>query len=217
MIFEGLRLVTPQGSGRLGVLVDERFGSAVAKSARRDGVLLAMPIEVSGASTFEFEYGDAFAEHVAAFDPDFVKVLVRQNPADPPAERDVQIGWLGTVSDWVASQGRRWLFELVVPPYARAAPICRRPGRLRPGRAAGTDGRDDHRIHTGDVHPSIWKLDGYDTSAGSDLVLAAVAADIELPARCIVLGRDAPLPRVERWLRLAAQSPLALAIPHSAE
>ena len=37
---------------------------------------------------FELEYGDRFAEHVAAFDPDFFKVRVRYNPDDSVAVRD---------------------------------------------------------------------------------------------------------------------------------
>jgi myo-inositol catabolism protein IolC len=207
LIYEGLRRVTPLGSGRLGVLVDERFGSAVAESARHDGVLLAMPIEVSGAPTFELEYGDAFAEHIATFDPDFVKVLVRQNPADPQAARDTQIGKLRAVSDWLASQGRRWLFELVVPPtpeqLGSAGSQDAYDRDVRPGLTAEVI----TELQAGDVHPSVWKLEGYDTAAGTEVVLAAVAADIDHPARCIVLGRDAPLNRVEHWLRLAAASP----------
>ncbi len=45
-------------------------------------------IEKSGVRVFELEYGDRFAEHVAAFDPDFFKVRVRYNPDDSVAVRD---------------------------------------------------------------------------------------------------------------------------------
>jgi myo-inositol catabolism protein IolC len=47
-------------------------------------------------------------------------------------------------------------------------------------------------------------LEGYDTPAGADVVLAAVAAERKHPAVCIVLGRDAPIDRVERWLKVGA-------------
>ena len=35
-------------------------------------------------------------------------------------------------------------------------------------------------------------------------MLAAVAEDSEHPAQCIVLGRNAPIDRVEHWLTVAA-------------
>jgi hypothetical protein len=43
-----------------------------------------MPIEKSGTELFKLEYGDDFAEHVAEFDPDYLKVLVRYNPDNDP-------------------------------------------------------------------------------------------------------------------------------------
>src|SRR5215472_6779698 len=69
--FEGLRRATAAGVPRehAGLLVDERFGAEVARKAKADGVRLAMPAERSGQA--EFEYGDDFAEHIEAFDPDF--------------------------------------------------------------------------------------------------------------------------------------------------
>ena len=75
LIYEGLRHVA--GSvpfGREGVLVDEDLGADVARTAKSDGVVLLMPIEKSGSRVFELEYGDQFAEHVEAFDPDFFKL-----------------------------------------------------------------------------------------------------------------------------------------------
>jgi myo-inositol catabolism protein IolC len=207
LIYEGLRQVTVEGSGRLGVLVDEDFGSPVTKAARRDGVVLAMPIEKSGVAVFELEYGDRFAEHVAAFDPDFVKVLVRYNPDDPPEVRDTQLSRLHAVSDWAAGDGRRWLFELLVPPTPdQLAEPGGRDGYdrdIRPGLTATVI----TQLQAAGVHPSIWKLEGYDTTAGAEQVLAVVAADRDHPASCIVLGRDAPLARVEHWLRIAAANP----------
>jgi myo-inositol catabolism protein IolC len=207
LIYAGLRQVSLPDRGRLGVLVDERYGAPVAEATRRDGVVLAMPIEKSGSPIFELEYGDRFAEHVAAFDPDFVKVLVRDNPDNDPDQRALQLTRLRALSDWAAAERRRWLFELLVPPT---------PGQL--ARSGGQESYDrDLRpaltaeviagFQAADVHPSIWKLEGYDTAAGAEQVLATVAAEHDHPAGCIVLGRDAPIDRVESWLRLAAPQP----------
>ena len=49
---------------------------------------LAMPVEKSGQTEFDFQYGDEFGDHIERFDPDFVKVLVRYNPdGDPDLNR----------------------------------------------------------------------------------------------------------------------------------
>jgi myo-inositol catabolism protein IolC len=57
------------------------------------------------------------------------------------------------------------------------------------------------------VQPTIWKLEGYETSSGAEQVVAAVTHGSSRTAVCIVLGRDAPLLQVQRWLRVAAAQP----------
>ena len=206
VIYDGARQVASEGSspGRVGVLVDERLGSEVAKAAKSDGLIGAMPIERSGTHLFELEYGDHFAEHVELFDPDFFKVLVRYNPADDEDDRRTQIDHLARVSDWAERAGRQWLFELLVPPtreqlskwedqdhfdlYARPALTVEALAQLQAGK----------------VHPTVWKLEGYETAEGAQSVLRSVAAGTDHPAECIVLGRDAPLSRVEHWIEVAA-------------
>jgi myo-inositol catabolism protein IolC len=209
MIYEGLSKASLADLevGRAGVLVDEELGSEVAKRAKADGLVLAMPIEKSGTELFELEYGEHYPEHLASFDPDFFKVLVRYNPADEASDRKVQIERLAKVSAWAASTGWRWLFELLVPPtreqlaqnedqlhFDREA----RPGLTTEAIAAFSDGG---------VHPTVWKLEGYETTEGAEEVLRAVAAQTETPAECIVLGRNAPIEQVEHWLSVAAPLP----------
>src|SRR5437016_6000300 len=85
LIYEGMVKATQKSDvhpDTLGVLVDEQFGAprTVPAEAKAAGLKLAMPVEKSGQDMFDFEYGDAFAEHILTFDPDFSKVLVRYNP-----------------------------------------------------------------------------------------------------------------------------------------
>jgi myo-inositol catabolism protein IolC len=205
LVYEGLRHVAgPLPRGREGVLVDEQLGTDVAASARSDGLVLLMPIEKSGSAVFELEYGDRFAEHVEHFDPDFFKVLVRFNPVDEDDLRRIQTTRLADVSRWAEGSGRRWVVELLVPPT---------PSQLtRSGNQAGFDrqvrpeltAQVIAELQAGGVHPTIWKLEGFETAAGADVASAAVAADTDHPAECIVLGRDAPLSQVEHWLDIAA-------------
>src|ERR1700734_837603 len=118
MIYEGLSKAPPSDLevGRAGVLVDEELGSEVAKRARADGLVLAMPIEKSGTELFELEYGEHYPEHLASFDPDFFKVLVRYNPADEEDDRKVQIERLAKASSGAEPSAWRWLLEVLGPP-----------------------------------------------------------------------------------------------------
>ena len=118
LIFEAAeRLIgTDLGGGQLGILVDEQLGADVARRAKAAGFVLAMPVEVSGSDRFRFEYGDDFGEHIEEFDPDWIKVLVRFNPADPADLQQDQLAGLRRLGDWAAAHRRRWLFELLVPP-----------------------------------------------------------------------------------------------------
>jgi myo-inositol catabolism protein IolC len=205
LVYEGLRHVAGRvTAGREGVLVDEDLGAEVARTAKADGVVL-LPIEKSGARVFEVEYGDRFAEHVEAFDPDFFKVLVRFNPADDEAERQTQIERLAAVSHWAEGANRRWVFELLVPPTPEQLTAHGDQDGFDVEARPGLTAQVISELQAGDVHPTIWKLEGYDTRAGADVVLAAVAADEAHPATCIVLGRDAPIARVEHWLEVAAE------------
>ena len=205
LIYEGLRHVAGRVSaGREGILVDEDLGAEVARAAKSDGVVLLMPIEKSGSRVFELEFGDRFAEHVEAFDPDFFKLLVRFNPLDDESMRQTQIERLAAVAQWAERTTRRWIIELLVPPTPEQLAAHRDQAGFDVAERPGLTAQVISELTAGGVHPTIWKLEGYETEAGADVVLAAVAADHDHPAACIVLGRDAPLSQVEHWLAVGA-------------
>lgn len=80
IILQGLRSVAETAeAGTIGALMDEEHGASAARAAKASGLLLALSAEKSSQAEFELEYGDEFADHIAAFDPGFVKVLVRYN------------------------------------------------------------------------------------------------------------------------------------------
>jgi myo-inositol catabolism protein IolC len=209
VIYEGLHRAATSGLevGRVGVLVDEHLGSEVARRAKTDGLVLVMPIEKSGTNLFELEYGEDYPEHLAAYNPDFFKVLVRYNPADEAADRTTQIERLSEVSAWAAETGWRWLFELLVPPtreqLAQNEDQFHFDRQARPGLTAKTISS----FSKGGVHPTVWKLEGYETTEGAEEVLRAVSAQDEGSSECIVLGRNALMEQVEHWLSIAAPLP----------
>lgn len=204
LIFAAARRVSASRAhgGHLGILVDEQLGADVARAARDAGFQLAMPVEVSGSDRFAFEYGDDFAAHVERFNPDWVKALVRFNPADATDVQVAQIASLRRLHEWTVSTRRNWMIELLVPATpAQLAAHKDQAGydaNLRPTLTAQVIGT----LAAAGVHPTIWKLEGYEDVKGARQVLNAVDAT-GVPSCCIVLGRNAPVDQVDRWLDVA--------------
>src|SRR6516164_4410818 len=88
VIYEGFVEAAARGvpTDAAGILVDEEYGTMVARKARSADHVLAMPVEKSGQAEFDFAYGEEFGRHIEEFDPTFAKVLVRYNPDRPGAE-----------------------------------------------------------------------------------------------------------------------------------
>jgi myo-inositol catabolism protein IolC len=210
VIFEGLRRALADGAdaSAAGVLVDEEFGTEVARAATADGLLLAMPVERSGQSEFDFEYGTEFTAHIEAFDPAFSKVLVRYNPEGGDARNAGQSARLRELSDWLHRTGRRFLFELLVPaePHqleAVANETSRFDRELRPDlmRVAIA------QLQEAAVEPDVWKLEGIDDPAACAAVVAQCRVGGREGVGCVVLGRGADEAAVDRWLRAARVVP----------
>ncbi len=68
LVYEGLLAAIAGGAPKdsAALLVDEQFGAAILKDARARGLTTACPAEKSGQDEFDFEYGEAFAEHIGA-------------------------------------------------------------------------------------------------------------------------------------------------------
>jgi myo-inositol catabolism protein IolC len=211
LVFDGLLEALAQGvdASMAGVLVDERYGATVARRARGAGIDLAMPIERSGRPTFELEYGTfddgVWLEHVQAFRPDQVKVLVRDNPDHPGAQRQVQFERLAHVSAVLRAAGRVFLVELLVP--ATDEQLAGAGGdsgtydtQVRPGLTVDVIGS----MYAAGVEPHIWKIEGLETAAAAEQIVAAARSGGRDAVRCIVLGRDAPQDRLDHWLEVAA-------------
>jgi len=206
LIYAGLAQARAQlPAGHAGVLVDERYGQAVADVAHSDGVVLALPVERSGRDWFELEWGQDWLEHVAANRPAFAKVLVRDNPAFPRTSRDQQQRALREVSDALAALGVPLLYELLVP--ATGGQLAAAGGEtdvydrdLRPGLV--TQVIADNQA--AGVEPAIWKVEGLETAAAAREVVTQIRVGGRDHVCAIVLGRDAPAQRLDHWLEVAA-------------
>jgi myo-inositol catabolism protein IolC len=210
IVYEGFQLALIDGLERnsAGLLVDEQYGARIARSARGEGVVLAMPVERSGRAEFEFEFGEEYSRHIEDFDPTYAKVLVRYNPEGDTELNRRQSDRLRKLSNWLRRRDRKLLFELLVP--AEQAQLDRVGGsqerydlELRPSLVATTI-RD---LQDAGVEPHIWKIEGLDRREDCERVAEQARAGGRDDVACIVLGRGADDARVVHWLEQAASVP----------
>jgi myo-inositol catabolism protein IolC len=207
LIYEGLAKASERGTDPevTGVLVDEQFGGDIPQDAKGRGLKLAMPVEKSGQDEFDFEYGDAFGDHIESFDPDFSKVLVRYNPDGDAEMNQGQTERLRRLSEWLRDHDRKFLFELLVPAEDSQleqveGDADRYDAELRPElmRRAITDLQD------AGVEADIWKIEGIETQEDCERIAETARRDGRDGVVCVVLGRGADDAKVEHWLRQGA-------------
>jgi myo-inositol catabolism protein IolC len=208
LIFEGLlHAIEQEGDNpeEVGALVDEQFGGSVPEEAKRRGFKLAMPVEKSGQNEFDFEYGDAFGEHIERYDPAFSKVLVRYNP-DGDAEMNAgQLERLKRLSDWLHDNDRVFLFELLVPAEpdqleSVGGDTDRYDAELRPELMRRTIAD----VQDYGIEVDVWKIEGVDERSDCEMLAEQTRRDGRDGVVCVLLGRGADDDKVDHWLTQAA-------------
>jgi myo-inositol catabolism protein IolC len=209
-IFAGFQRAAAEGApaGEAGVLVDEQYGTEVARAARAAGYVFAMPVEKSGQDEFDFEYGDDFDAHIEAFDPTFAKVLVRYNPEDDAELNARQTERLARLSDWLHANDRKLLFELLVPPTeaqleAAAGDKAHFDQEIRPGLVVEAI----REAQQGGVEADVWKIEGLNKREDCERVSAQARSGGRDGVVCVVLGRGADREAVVHWLEAGAGVP----------
>ena len=210
IIYDGFRqaLTEDVAKENAGILVDEEFGSAILHDATRNGYVTALSVEKSGLDEFEFEYGEAFAEHIEAFEPTFAKVLVRYNSEDDAALNRRQITRLKQLSDYCRSAGQLFMFELLVPATKAQKDRVQADTnaydlQLRPGLMA----RSIEDLQDAGIEPDIWKVEGLDRREDCERIVEVARRGDRHDVSCIVLGRGADEQKVAGWLETAASVP----------
>jgi myo-inositol catabolism protein IolC len=207
LIFEGMQKAVDAGAeaGATGVLVDEQFGGDIPGQAKGAGLKLAMPVEKSGQNEFDFEYGDAFGDHIEQFDPGFAKVLVRYNPEGDAQMNRAQLERLKRLADWLHERDRKFLFELLVP--AEDAQLesvggdsDRYDRELRPELMRRTIAE----VQDFGIEVDVWKIEGVDEQSDCVMLSEQTRAGGRDGVVCVLLGRGANDEKVEQWLRAAA-------------
>ncbi len=208
LVFEGMLEAVDRGAeaGATGVLVDEQFGSDIPQRAKEHGLKLAMPVEKSGQEEFDFQYGEDFPAHIEKFDTDFSKVLVRYNPDDNLEMNERQRERLKRLGDWLHDNGRKFLFELLVPASEQQLESVggdsdRFDAELRPELMR----RAIEELQNAGVEVDVWKIEGLDEREDATMLAEQTrSGNGRQGVTCVLLGRGASTEKVEQWLEQAA-------------
>jgi myo-inositol catabolism protein IolC len=168
--------------------------------------VLAMPVEKSGQDEFDFQFGEEFGEHIASYDVDFAKVLVRYNPEGDAEMNERQLGRLKRLADWLHANDRKFLFELLVPAE---------PAQLE-SVGGDTDRYDAEvrpklmkqaikNIQEYGIEVDVWKIEGVDAREDAEALAEQTrSGEGREGVVCVLLGRGASDEKVDQWLRVAA-------------
>ncbi len=210
VIYEGFKQalaagVPPQSAG---ILVDEEFGAAILRDAANNGYTTALSTETSGQAEFDFEYGKDFIRHIEAFDPTFVKVLVRYNPEGEAASNQRQTARLQDLSAYCRRSSRLFMFELLVPATQAQLDRVQQDTKaydlqIRPALMVQTI----QALQNAGVDPDIWKVEGLERRTDCMRIVETVRQAGRSNVSCIVLGRGADEKKEVAWLEVAAAVP----------
>jgi myo-inositol catabolism protein IolC len=169
-----------------GLLVDEQYGADIARNAKKEGLLFAMPVEKSGQDEFDFRY----------------------NPDGDTGMNERQSARLKRLCDWLHDADRKFLFELLVP--AEEAQLesvggdtDRYDKELRPELML----RTIEELQAAGINPDIWKIEGIDKREDCERIAEQTRSGGRDKVVCVVLGRGANDDAVDHWLRQGAGVP----------
>jgi myo-inositol catabolism protein IolC len=210
VIYDGFRraIADHVPADKVGILVDEEFGSAILRDASNKGYITVASVEKSGQEEFDFIYGEDFPQHIEAVHPTFAKVLVRYNPDGEAALNERQAGRLRRLCEYLQMTRRLFIFELLVP--ALSMQVEQVGGdknaydlQLRPQLML----RAIKALQDAGVEPDVWKVEGLDRRDDCVRLAELARSGGRDSVGIIVLGRGAEQERVAHWLQIAATVP----------
>ncbi|MBN1357902.1 DUF2090 domain-containing protein [Candidatus Bathyarchaeota archaeon] len=209
LIFMGFRQALEKSVPKeiAGLLVDEEYGTDILREAKKNGFTFAMPVEKSGQAEFDFEYGEDYAKHIEMFDPTFVKVLVRYNPAEDTMPNQRQLKRLKTLSDYLQKTSKPLLFELIVPatPQQLTESADSKETydlKLRPKLMV----KSMQEIQDAEIEPSVWKVEGVENPNDAKAIVNQAQSGGR-QVGIITLGRGESKEQVRKWLAVGAKIP----------
>lgn len=178
--------------GRVGVLIDERYGADALYAATGRGWWVGRPVELPGSNPLVFEQGRAMASALNAWPREqVIKCLVQYHPDDELDNRLEQEAQVRALYDAAQASGHELLLEII-------------PSKDLP-RADDTVYRALKRLYNLGIHPDWWKLEP--PAAAQWPALDALIAERDPYCRGVVLlGLNAPLDVLRRGFAAARAS-----------
>lgn len=188
------------------ILVDEQFGDAIIRDATTSGYHVILTIEKSGKNEFDFEYGEAFPEHIEKYKPTFVKALVRYNPEGDQEVNKRQRERLKILNDYAHQREYKLLIESLVPPTESqlmkvSSDQKRYDAEVRPALEIQTI----QEFQNHGIEPDVWKIEGMEQKDNYEKLVNQVRAGGRDQVGIVVLGRGADASQVEKWVSTGAQ------------
>ncbi|WP_323120867.1 bifunctional 5-dehydro-2-deoxygluconokinase/5-dehydro-2-deoxyphosphogluconate aldolase [Burkholderia alba] len=180
--------------GRIGVLIDDRYGQDALNDATGRGWWIGRPVELPGSLPLEFDHGRSIGTALASWPREHVvKCLVRYHPDEPLERRIEQEAQLRALYDAVQESGHELLLE-VIPP--RHADLPQGPDTVY---------RALKRLYNLGIYPEWWKLLSLDAAQWQ--AVDALIAERDPHCRGVVLlGLSAPVDELVDGFRAAAAS-----------
>ena len=189
-------MMTADGRGDGGILLDGRFGQDALDQATGKGLWIGRPVELPGSRPLRFESGANLgctlrewpAEHC-------VKCLVFYHPDDPAELRAEQERQVLILADACRRTGHDLLLEVI--PSKSAAPVDDR-----------TLSRAITRFYELGVHPDWWKLPHPGSDAAWTGISGAIARHDPHCRGVLLLGLDAPESELVAAFAVARRHPV---------
>jgi 5-dehydro-2-deoxygluconokinase len=180
--------------GRIGVLIDDRYGQDALNAATGRGWWIGRPVELPGSVPLVFDHGRSIGTTLASWPIDHtVKCLVQFHPDEPVEQRLEQEAQLRALYDATQASGHELLLE-VIPPKRDGLP-----------NAPDTVYRALKRLYNIGIYPEWWKLEPMEAAQWHDI--DALIAERDPYCRGVVLlGLSAPIEQLAAGFRAAAAS-----------
>ncbi|MEM5382560.1 5-dehydro-2-deoxygluconokinase [Paraburkholderia phymatum] len=181
--------------GRIGVLIDDRYGQDALNDATGRGWWIGRPVELPGSVPLVFDHGRSVGTTLTSWPREHVvKCLVQFHPDEPIEQRIEQEAQLRSLYDAVQESGHELLLEVIPPKHL-------------PHLTAGPDivFRALKRLYNIGIYPEWWKLEPMEASQWQ----AVDALIHERDPYCrgvVLLGLSAPVEQMIEGFRSAAHS-----------
>ncbi|MFA5368812.1 MAG: DUF2090 domain-containing protein [Candidatus Paceibacterota bacterium] len=173
-----------------GILIDEKTGDEIISKAKKEKIIICLPVEKSGHS-FDFEYGNNFGEHIKKIKPNFIKALIRYNPENISLNKK-QLKKIKLLDDFCKKNKYPLIIELLVPPTPNDLKIYGIKKYEQKIRIIKTI-EAIKEIQNISI-PTIWKLEGFNKKDWLKII------DTTRKSKIIVLGRGESTQNVIKWL-----------------